>query len=214
MKQESIPTADSLPDPMQAIVPEQFRRTMGLVDGDIAHALLRNPSLEGLLADKIRTKIDPKVQNAEPLHDIYTEIVLRQQSGLESILKPIALVLNRRALLDTTDGSTISQVLEWAATPDLESKLREDRGFEFEAVQLVPSFSVDLLKLYVRALQPFLLGVLPEPYFARFMLRHDANTEIQRACICTTSKDHKVLTSALNIVAPLLFQKGDRREKD
>ena len=215
MKHQAISTkAQTLPPPMETIVPSQFQRILGLQNADIAQALMNNPSLEEMLNNTLKAKIKTKPKPARQLHDIFTEIVLRQPHGLDHILKPVAVVLNRRALLETTDGTSIAEVLEWVGTPGLAPVMRQDHGFDFKAVQQVPSFTVALLKLYAQALEPVLLGVLPDQYFAYIQLRCEAASAPHRETLALGSEDHKDLQRALCVVGPLLEKNGGPYERD
>ncbi len=193
-----------LSDRFQDVQPRSFQRLLGLRSDLLADRLLKNHNIKQLLSRDLCQELErrggalPKM----PVRDmrVLKKLVWLSPEEITSVARVLSLLLNRRTALTVTSGAAMAEIVDWVQNANALQLLRRETNLEFKTIDPATSFDIAQLDAYASALEPYLLGLLPERLFLQRCLRLPDADRPERVTLNNNEPMRSVLLSGLKLV--------------
>jgi len=158
--------------PLDYILPENLPVMLGVRDGAIAATLASSRLLRPAINRRIRSELPPLPDAFPSANDrLLAELALESAAELDQLCRVMSVLINRRAILATTSGAVLREIVAWCGDQALIFSLHDARFPDFLEFEVLSVASHELLDAYALRLKAHLLGTLPPAYRKRLELR-------------------------------------------
>ncbi|WP_424978275.1 hypothetical protein [Leisingera sp. S232] len=200
--------------PSEFVAPEQFQALTGMNNPMLADAMWQTAVLRLSIDDFLRESLLPLPSLPSDVAGIYEKIAFSSQEELMSLARVLSVLINFAAVVATTDSKRLNAVVEWCGNAGLLDLLRNRKLPEFKSFPVLSSLSIDMLELYASHILVHLIGVLPEGYRQRLLLRYPPGTYSAERAFADDDPDRLVFDKYLQLAVPLWPSAGERHAQD
>ncbi|GEM_PF-2822191 len=158
--------------PLQHVAPANMARALGLRDAGIAARIASSRLLAAEAGGRILSALPPAPAALPPARaQLFAELAMAAPEALSALCRVMTVLINHKAILATTSGAALTEIVDWCGSRALVLGLREARLPAFGEFRVLSTASGELLDLYARKVKAHLIGVLPPAYRERLKLR-------------------------------------------
>ncbi len=158
--------------PLQHVAPANIARALGLNDAGIAARITTSRLLAKEASQRILSTLPSAPAAMPPAHaQLFSQLTMVSSETLSALSRIMTVLINYKAILATTCGATLTEIVDWCGSRTLIMSLCNVHPPTFRAFHILSAASGELLEFYSRKVKGHLIGILPPAYRERLKLR-------------------------------------------
>lgn len=159
-------------DPCDWIAPENLATCLGLRDQSIADQLYDCQFLREHINQRVQMILEPFPRDLSDAQEaLFEYLTFFGEQALSELSRKMTLLMNHRAILQTTNGPLLQAIIDWCGTSDVIAPIRSGFLPDFQSFITFSSASLENFDLYSNKIEAYLLGLLPLFYIQRLQLK-------------------------------------------
>lgn len=189
---------------------DSAKGVVGLLSSTIWQRFLEEDAMHALLNWRIATQLSPILELRENEAPIINCICNLEISDLEHVSRIVSCLVQAPAILKIVDGKLLSEVVTFSGAEQIVDVINSEPLPIFRSIPKTTYITTKLLDYYATRLLSFTLGLVPDGYRQRYILKYPPGRLPNPKYLDDRPEDRNTLFYLLSIACQLIVKEHRR----